>query len=318
MEKMKKLIYGTLFLALVGIGVVGCKKDNSITNIDSKMTKSVYTVDVIRGLEKVGSILSFKTSEDYIDFLKDTLDSKWERFDKFTNDQGFQNYFVQNPLENNDSDSMYMDEYLGKLLNSDGVVQIGDYIYKVDLLTGIVGVLNSSYSSEYDDLVALNTSNKNIRKFTTEDDVIELAESGAESTAKSCGGIDGTEQATSVVDFGTVSGTIRRCQGSVRHFVGGVFFRTTARFVPVTSGLISTELEIRGPQAWAKKRPCGSGSIVTSASGVKASGTSQQIWQFYLGSKNLNGYYLFARIKCTFNGTVLYSTWAGRNINSPY
>jgi len=25
---MKKLIYGTLFLALVGIGVVGCKKEN--------------------------------------------------------------------------------------------------------------------------------------------------------------------------------------------------------------------------------------------------------------------------------------------------
>lgn len=28
---MKKLIYGTLFLALVGIGVVGCKKENSLT-----------------------------------------------------------------------------------------------------------------------------------------------------------------------------------------------------------------------------------------------------------------------------------------------
>lgn len=306
---MKKLIYGTLFLALVGIGVVGCKKDSISTNQTLNFDNNYHVTSDNR-------MLIFKTTADYEKVINNTTEQSQATFIETIQKLKFVSYAEMQ--ENSKSGSSNCDVFFAEIINSDGVVQIGDYIYKVDLLNGIVGVLNSSYSSEYDDLVALNTSNKNIRKFTTEDDVIELAESGAESTAKSCGGIDGTEQVTSLVDFGTVSGTLRRCQGSVKHFVGGVYFRTTARFVPITSGIISTELEIQGPQAWAKKRPCGSGDILTSASGVKASGTTEQLWQFYQGSRNLNGYYLFARIKCTLNGTVLYSTWAGRNINSPY
>lgn len=58
--------------------------------------------------------------------------------------------------------------------------------------------------------------------------------------------------------------------------------------------------------------------FTSSSSGIKKSGYTQQLWEFYSGARNLNGYYLFARVKCTFNGVTQYSTWAGRNINSPY
>lgn len=34
---MKKLIYGSLFLALVGIGVIGCKKETSVSHKDSSL-----------------------------------------------------------------------------------------------------------------------------------------------------------------------------------------------------------------------------------------------------------------------------------------
>src|SRR5690554_7324722 len=71
----------------------------------------------------------------------------------------------------------------------------------------------------------------------------------------------------------------------VKHFRAGVYHRTTARFVPLTSGVLSTDLEIKGPQAWRKRRPCNSGTIGTSSAGVKASGTTQQLWQFYSGTR---------------------------------
>lgn len=306
---MKKIIYGALFLTAVGIGFVACKKDslpiNSTLNFDSK-----YHV------ASDNRMLIFETTGDYEKIVNNTTDEEQAKFVDAIQKLNFERYAEKQG--NTKSSSMECDAFLAQIINSDGVVQIGKYVYKVDLSNGVVAVINSTHLSEYTDLVALNTANKNIRHFTTNDDVIELAESGAISTTKSCGGIDGDEYVTSVVDFGTFSGSSIRCQGSVKHFVGGVYFRTTARFVPLTAGVISTSLEVQGPQAWAKKRPCHSDDVITSPSGVKVSGTTEQLWQFYQGSRNLNGLYLFARVKCTYNNTTLYSTWGGRNVNSPY
>src|SRR5690554_3021417 len=44
---MKKLIYGSLFLALVGIGVVGCKKENSILPSTIPVTPNTYEIEII-------------------------------------------------------------------------------------------------------------------------------------------------------------------------------------------------------------------------------------------------------------------------------
>lgn len=307
---MKKVIYGGLFLALIGIGFVACKKAQFAPENKQVVFDSEFHV------ASDNRMLIFKSTDDYEKVVNNTNQESQRQFISTIQKLNFESYAEKQ--ENVKLGSSNCDSFFAEIINSDGVVQIGDNVYKVDLSNGIVGVINSTNISEYTDLVSLNATNKNIRRFTTQDDVIELAESGAESKTRSCGGIDGTEQVTSVVDFGTVNGVLRRCQASVTHFVGGVYFRTTARFVPATAGIIYTDLKIQGPQAWAKKRPCGSGDIMTSASGVKKSGTTQQIWELYQGSRNLNGYYLFARIKCTLNGIVLYSTWAGRNINSPY
>jgi len=44
---MKKLIYGSLFLALVGIGIVGCKKENSIVPSTIPVTPNTYEIEII-------------------------------------------------------------------------------------------------------------------------------------------------------------------------------------------------------------------------------------------------------------------------------
>lgn len=44
---MKKLIYGGLFLAIVGIGFVGCKKDNVIRNANNEQKNLNYQLDNI-------------------------------------------------------------------------------------------------------------------------------------------------------------------------------------------------------------------------------------------------------------------------------
>lgn len=51
------------------------------------------------------------------------------------------------------------------------------YLYKIDIGAQKVLVLSSQYRSEYEDLANSNLSNKHIRAFSLEDDVVELAES---------------------------------------------------------------------------------------------------------------------------------------------
>ncbi len=303
-KKMKKLIYGTLFLAIVGIGFVGCKKENN--RINSNLTNNDFSTN--------GKMLIFESVESYEKSIELQSAEKREKFLSDISKLNFKNYFsVEHTESKSGNDSVQeMDEFLGQLLNEDGIIQIGDYIYKVNLQSEKVFVLPAANIVEYQDLVNENLSNKNIRRYSVGDDVIYLAESG--DSGEKCGGIGGGDYVSDVVDFGNN----RRCQAMVRHFRAGVYYRTTARFVPLISGVIDTDLEVMGPEAWRNRRPCDSDNIGRSAAGVKASGTTEQLWQFYVGTRNLNGFYLFARIKCKSNGQVKYSTWCGRNINSPY
>lgn len=301
---MKKMIYGTLFLAAVGIGIVGCKKENKLPLVESNQSE----------ISSNGKMLIFESVDSYEKAVEYTTAEKRERLLSDISKLNFKNYFSVEHLNSKSGNNSLqeMDDFLGQLLNEEGCIQIGNYIYKVNLQSEKVFVLPISNSAEYQDLVHENKSNKNIRQFSTSDDVIYLAESG--DSGEKCGGIDGGEYVSDVVDFGNNI----RCQAMVKHFRAGVYYRTTARFVPLTSGVLSSELEVKGPEAWRKRRPCDSGTTGTSPAGVKVSGTTQQLWEFYSGTRNLNGLYLFARIKCTFNGVVKYSTWCGRNVNSPY
>ena len=70
-------------------------------------------------------------------------------------------------------------EFLSSILNKDLIVQIGDYLYKINPELNKVFVLPAINVDEYNDLVNENMSNPNVRQFSTDDNVLELAVSGA-------------------------------------------------------------------------------------------------------------------------------------------
>ena len=201
---MKKLVYGGMFLTMLVTGIVACKKENVISNVENAVNKS-YTVEKIEGLEKVGSILKFSTIEDYVNFVEDSVDTKWDRLEQYANANGFQNYFTQNAAPDYFTDTLSMDDDLGKLLNVDGVVILGDYAVKVDVAKQRVFVsTETNLASNYEDLIAGNTSNKAVKAFSTEEDVVDImlegevfkcSEGGVGSRSKSVTQSDGQNSA---------------------------------------------------------------------------------------------------------------------------
>jgi hypothetical protein len=306
---MEKLIYGGLLLALVGIGVIGCKKE-TITQDSREITPE---------FEASKNLVSFKSIESYENFIDNYEEEQKEIALEKLKKSNFQNYFKKEEnlvvAKNDfgtDSDDYEMDEILGQLLNQDGAIRIGDYLFKVNLQLEEVRAVPFTDTDSYSERLALiNSSSKDVMVYSIDQDILELVNGGIE---KKCGGIGGGDYVTSVVDFGNNI----RCQGMVRHFRAGIYFRTTARFQPLVNGVIQTNLRVQSPQAWARRRPCNSGSVITSPANIKVSGTTQQLWQFYSGTRNLNGLYLFVRVECTYMGQTLNSTWGGRNVNSPY
>ena len=151
------------------------------------------------------------------------------------------------------------DDFFSSLLNEDGVIQIGKFLYRINLETGLVAVLSEANLAEYADLVSMNKKNKNIRIFTTQDDVIDLAESGAESTAKSCGGIGGGtytsyDNGSDGLKIVTLeNGNVWRLNAIVEFEPLGVLFR------------LSSKHEIR---VFKNESSTGSGSLVNSSNGI--------------------------------------------------
>ena len=332
---MNKLIYGTLFLTLVGIGFVGCKKEQM------QNERSNLNLDNEFNVTANGKMLVFETSEKYERLITNVSEEKMKKFISFASSLEYKSLADKKNLTKSMDDEG--DALFNAILNEDGIVLIGNFLYKIDLKKEIVGVLSISKISEYADLVSMNIENENIRRFTTGDDVIDLAESGAESTAKSCGGIDGgTYPCYNNINQGQIvatlaNGNVWRLNPGVKFFRAGIYFRLSSLYeiwafanasapdngVKVNSlnGLFTVEIFCKGPEGWCQKRPCGSGDIETVNSGFYYSKTLSEYQEtFYSGIRNLNGYYFFVQGRAKFpDGTVtIASPYGGRNINSPY
>ncbi|MFN6084135.1 MAG: hypothetical protein ACK476_04315, partial [Fluviicola sp.] len=170
---MKKLVYGTLFLAIVGISIQSCKKDLSRPNQEE------LKFDSDLNIASDGRMLVFKTVEDYEKVVDNPTESIRKTFLSKVSKMNHITHFENMKLQKSNID-IFGDEYISQILNNDWIVQIGDYLYRVNKELGKVFVLPAANISEYNDLVAENKNNPNIRRFSTDDSVIELAESGAE------------------------------------------------------------------------------------------------------------------------------------------
>jgi hypothetical protein len=67
-------------------------------------------------------------------------------------------------------------EFLGDILNTDKVVAIGNWFIKIDLVNDRALLLNTSFSSQYADLVNNNLSNSNVLVHSLDEDGIEVLE----------------------------------------------------------------------------------------------------------------------------------------------
>lgn len=74
----------------------------------------------------------------------------------------------------NDTLNTIEDEFLSCILNQDRIIQIRNYIYRIDKENETVFALHVDKIRDYNDLLNENISNPNILKFSTEDDVFDL------------------------------------------------------------------------------------------------------------------------------------------------
>ena len=81
-------------------------------------------------------------------------------------------------------DILIEDEYISSLMNEDGVLQIGQYLFKINVNQELVFALNEFDKDHYQDLVAENDKNKKIMVFTTSDDVLPMLAEGSTGTVE--------------------------------------------------------------------------------------------------------------------------------------
>jgi hypothetical protein len=329
---MKKLIYGSLSIMFVIVTTFGCKKQKMISSEKENHLKTI-TLDTIPGLEKVGSILKFETIEDYINFVEDTLDTKWSRLEDFTITNGFENYFSQNTTSSINEDSLRMDEMFGKLLNKDGVIILADYAVKIDLSKQKVFITDEkNLQANYSDLITGSTSNKNVKSYSTNDDVIDIILNGV--TFKCDGAASFNEWSEPIYD-GFIGGNYAQFQA--QYFKSGIYFsvRIRGRHYHGGTGLytsspsFSFEVSSFNPNSKAmrmKRRPCGSSHVTFHHGGLRqfqnsglwsGAGTNQYVvFTAYEGSRALNGYRVW--IRGYINGSLGHSNYIGREINSNF
>jgi len=281
--------------------------------------------------------VKFSSIDSYKKFL-DNQNPQSEDALRMIKNSGFKDYFSKNNnlsdkiTEKSDTNNVYeMDDFLGQILNEDGIIQIGEHLYKIELFTETVKVLlyNDDKDNYQQAVKKFNDNDDSVQLFSVGDDVLEIMSGNG---GEKCGGIGGGEYpAYSNPDFALLVaydyGVYHKINTGVKMFRAGIYFKLSAKYekYPMSSsynGLHTVVVEVKGPQGgWYKKRPCGSNDIGTLGANTLIIGTSSYSAQytFYSGSRNLNGFYFFVRARCTnCNINNDWTVYGGRNINSPY
>jgi hypothetical protein len=306
---MKNLIK-TVALTCFVVFLFSCEKESSnnpevpTSQIDEStiIDKNLYS-----GLTVQNSVLCFETVAYYESIVSDESENFGvDELTEYLNKTSFNSY-GKKYAEN----STFDEEFMDAIMNEDQIIKIGEWFIFIDIPSETVLALSDSEENAYQGLV--NKTNRNIKIFSVGDDVLYHLETNTNPEDRACGGVGGGTYPSPNLWIGSWATSVY-----VDFFRAGIYYRLKAGADPTSSGVYNQTIEVVGPEAWRKRKPCNSGTIGTSAAGNKASGSGNFVWAFYTGTRNLNGYYLFARISVqTTSGTVFTSS-AGRNINSPY
>ncbi len=142
----------------------------------------------------------------------------------------------QNPLSTfkkslNRSEELY-DDFLLSILNEDKIVQIGQWVIKVDMESGLVSALSEDDIIFYDDLVN-DAINDKIYRFTTGDDVLDLLDAGVKGTINTsqfkklwCKDARAKMRRKTQTDGGKLSGEQKLV---LQYFKSGIYFTLYAK-----------------------------------------------------------------------------------------
>jgi hypothetical protein len=333
LKKGKNSTISSLFAGIVVIMamfiVVGCEKDTSKGN--SENVESSNATVILPEIQYDGRMLVFNTSDDYGSYVNNPDSVTVVSLTKQTETLGFESYYSKcTEVGFDKNNDIIQDDYLASILNEDCIVQIGEYLYRVNVASESVYVMSSQFIELYEDLVNEDITNKNIMKFSTDEDVIDLVENGLDG-CKDCGGCGSGSYYTNEIELKNQAGTtVVTAVGKVRYYTAGIYFKLSVNgeyYPEWWEGTIRLQIFVQTPEAWWQKRPCCNDCDYESPSGIVYSSTVSHDVQvvYYSNMRALHGYYLYEKVKIIYenpedplNGEFVTSNWAGRSVNSPY
>ncbi len=319
---------GGIFSVFLTTALTACKKEIIATQDEAQ--KETMLVERL-GLTADGKLLKFATLEAYEKAVDHEQAELQEEMLTSIKKASFPNYFSNSTViekNANAKEDHEMDDFLGQLLNKDGAVQIGEHIYKVDLQKEKVFVIEVKNSiSDYSDLINGRTSNKNVKEYSFDDDVLELVESGVENQQNSllCNEdhLGNRYVETSVYDIPGYGGVFK-FWGDADYRRYGIYYSivTTARSTVQGQIRIYVQLE----NVWHHQR-CGNTVGPYSHPWYQSNPATHnfQKHKSYSGSKALNGLHTKFRIRCEIPGvpqggntySTYFTEWRVIQVNNP-
>jgi hypothetical protein len=143
--------------------LISCSKEEQNVNKPIKISdESEITTE--NGRLVFASTDVFQNTLDQLNGIGDSNFANWEKPYDY---HSLRSYFV----DNNTEDTNYTDDLLNTLLNSDKIVQIDHWIFKIDILNSKVNVLDTKDIEFYDDLLN-DKPNDAILIFSTDEEVL--------------------------------------------------------------------------------------------------------------------------------------------------
>lgn len=174
--------------------IVSCQQQDNPSPTNSKSSKPILLSNA--DITVTNNIVTFNSISAYENFIDNgsvsTKQSVITQLDSISNYISLKKVYEKSfsssqarTLSTKEKEMAEINSFFSSLINSDGLIQIGDYLFKIDLDIGKVFVLPPSVSSNkqaINDLKKENTSNKNILVFSTDDDVLNLLANDSNGT----------------------------------------------------------------------------------------------------------------------------------------
>ena len=166
---MKKQILNLSLLGLLTLGLFSCTKEDTKITASNPSSSAPSNLMVFESVDAYESLFEDPSTTDQ---KVNTIAARFGTYNGGASRVG-------SILE----DTLYP-EFLQKILNDDYIVQIDNWLIKVDAAKEQVLALEINKSNEYVDLAKSNLNNKNIQVYSTNDDVINMLKNGVLTNAK--------------------------------------------------------------------------------------------------------------------------------------